>query len=145
MTEQEAMDRVKIHLKRIDECRAAGIMVESDVLKTLATMAQKQIPKKPITIQHPGAVQWKCSCCDVFVMCQQWYCVHCGQKLDWSEKSEDLSDDTKLTAEEFKEKYCNDCGSQRCTGPDTEWFEGCQFKKELLINETGEEKAHGGS
>lgn len=34
----------------------------------------------------------------------------------------------KLTKEEFYEKYCRKCGSQRCDGTETEWFDGCKFK-----------------
>ena len=25
-------------------------------------------------------------------------------------------------------KYCNNCGSQRCEGIHSEWFEGCKYK-----------------
>ena len=37
----------------------------------------------------------------------------------------------KLTVEEFVEKHCHGCGSQRCEGIGTEWFEGCQLRFEL--------------
>ena len=39
----------------------------------------------------------------------------------------------KMTEEEFYHKHCLDCGSQRCEGIGTEWFDGCRFKDELKI------------
>lgn len=33
--------------------------------------------------------------------------------------------------QEFISKYCRNCGSQRCEGIDTEWFEGCGYKEHL--------------
>ena len=40
-----------------------------------------------------------------------------------------------LTKAEFIEKYCHNCGSQRCEGIGTEWFEGCRHKDELTETE----------
>ena len=37
----------------------------------------------------------------------------------------------QINKEEFIKKYCHQCGTQRCEGPDTEWFDGCQMKKFL--------------
>lgn len=37
----------------------------------------------------------------------------------------------KYTEKEFIEKYCCRCGSQRCEGIGTEWFDGCQYKNNL--------------
>lgn len=37
----------------------------------------------------------------------------------------------KLTEKEFIEKYCKKCGSQRCEGIGTDWFDGCQHRYEL--------------
>ena len=39
--------------------------------------------------------------------------------------------DRKLNAEEFYQKYCLNCGSQRCEGIGTDWFEGCVHKDKL--------------
>ena len=36
--------------------------------------------------------------------------------------------DEQLTVEEFVAKYCHNCGSQRCEGIGTEWFDGCRFR-----------------
>lgn len=33
--------------------------------------------------------------------------------------------------EEFTHHYCHNCGSQRCEGVGTPWFEGCQHKERL--------------
>ena len=32
---------------------------------------------------------------------------------------------------EFVQHYCHNCGSQRCEGVGTPWFEGCGYKKHL--------------
>lgn len=32
---------------------------------------------------------------------------------------------------QFIEKYCHNCGSQRCEGISTDWFEGCPHRNEL--------------
>ena len=29
---------------------------------------------------------------------------------------------------QFIEKYCHNCGTQRCEGIGTEWFEGCPYR-----------------
>ena len=33
-----------------------------------------------------------------------------------------------MNDEKFIETYCHNCGSQRCEGIGTEWFEGCKYK-----------------
>lgn len=38
---------------------------------------------------------------------------------------------SKLSTQAFKEKYCINCGSQRCEGIESEWFDGCQHRYEL--------------
>lgn len=40
-----------------------------------------------------------------------------------------------MTKAEYIEKYCRHCGSQRCEGIGTDWFEGCQHKDELTETE----------
>lgn len=37
----------------------------------------------------------------------------------------------KLTEEQFYEKYCQMCGTQRCEGMGTVWFDGCKRRYEL--------------
>lgn len=41
----------------------------------------------------------------------------------------------KLNEEDFVNTYCNNCGSQRCEGIGTPWFEGCKHKQKLYLNE----------
>ena len=45
----------------------------------------------------------------------------------------------KLSAEEFTEKYCRQCGSQRCTDVDSIWFDGCGYKYQLNVIQNGDE------
>ena len=40
-----------------------------------------------------------------------------------------MGDSVNLTKEEFVNKYCNYCGSQRCEGFDSIWLEGCRHWK----------------
>lgn len=49
------------------------------------------------------------------------YCPRCGSKMD----------QPKLTQEEFTSLHCSVCGSQRCDGINSEWFDGCKFKDHL--------------
>ena len=34
-----------------------------------------------------------------------------------------------MNDKQFTETYCLSCGTQRCEGPGTEWFEGCKYKQ----------------
>lgn len=36
-----------------------------------------------------------------------------------------------MNEKQFVETYCHNCGSQRCEGIGTEWFEGCKYKWNL--------------
>ena len=36
--------------------------------------------------------------------------------------------DQELKTIRFISEYCNNCGSQRCEGVNSEWFEGCKYK-----------------
>ena len=51
-----------------------------------------------------------------------------------SKNAEFYTPQEKLSAEEFYEKFCSGCGSQRCEGIGTMWFDGCIYK-ELLKEE----------
>ena len=35
-----------------------------------------------------------------------------------------------MNNKQFIEKYCYNCGTQRCEGIGTEWFDGCHYKLE---------------
>lgn len=36
-----------------------------------------------------------------------------------------------MNDKEFEETYCSNCGTQRCEGIGTDWFDGCKHKQEL--------------
>jgi hypothetical protein len=36
-----------------------------------------------------------------------------------------------MNKEQFVETYCRNCGTQRCEGIDSEWFDGCRLKWNL--------------
>ena len=36
-----------------------------------------------------------------------------------------------MTEKKFIETYCHKCGTQRCEGTGTEWFEGCPYRWNL--------------
>lgn len=54
---------------------------------------------------------------------ENWWC---GELGDY-----EMFRPIKLTQEEFVELHCHNCGSQRCEGIGTEWFDGCKFKEHL--------------
>ena len=33
-----------------------------------------------------------------------------------------------MNNKQFEQTYCSNCGSQRCKGIGTEWFEGCKYR-----------------
>lgn len=45
----------------------------------------------------------------------------------------------KLNRDNFFQKYCLLCGSQRCEGPGSEWFSGCEHKDKLFAIKTPKE------
>ena len=47
-----------------------------------------------------------------------------------------------MNDEKFIETYCNNCGSQRCEGIGTEWFEGCKHKHNHDSYNTSAENEH---
>ena len=55
-------------------------------------------------------------------------------KFDTVDYKSDVPQQEKLSAEEFYDKFCSHCGSQRCEGIGTVWFDGCMYK-ELLKEE----------
>ena len=75
------------------------------------------------------------------------YCGNCGARMDGDgvtvlneelfeklkKTIDNISDTTqkKLSKEEFYDKFCSGCGSQRCEGIGTVWFDGCIYKKFL--------------
>lgn len=41
----------------------------------------------------------------------------------------------KINADQFFEKYCSLCGTQRCEGPGSPMFQGCLYRSELKEDE----------
>lgn len=48
-----------------------------------------------------------------------------GECIDYEPWSPTLSEN------EFIEKYCHNCGTQRCEGIGTPWFDGCERRFEM--------------
>ena len=68
-----------------------------------------------------------------------WYTVFCDECVasvsDYPTEEEAIEAwnmrAQKVSKDEFIEKYCKTCRSQRCEGLDSKWFEGCKFKANL--------------
>lgn len=41
----------------------------------------------------------------------------------------------KLSKKDFIMTYCNNCGSQRCEGIDSDWLDGCKYKNRLKMED----------
>ena len=52
---------------------------------------------------------------------------------DWCGESGNykMFEPIRLTEDEFYRLHCCMCGSQRCEGIGTDWFEGCKYKEHL--------------
>lgn len=69
-----------------------------------------------------------------------WDGLNCAYKIVKSaEAGGEAPETVKLTLKEFRGKYCAMCGSQRCEGPGSEWFSGCEYADELIAIKTPEE------
>lgn len=53
-----------------------------------------------------------------------------GEEIERLKKEEETKP-ASLTVDEFVRLHCHECGTQRCEGIGTEWFDGCQFRFEL--------------
>ena len=56
--------------------------------------------------------------------------IETNQKYQ-DENKQAQENNLKLTEPEFVHKYCSSCGTQRCEGIGTEWFNGCPYRHEL--------------
>ena len=56
--------------------------------------------------------------------------IEANQKYQ-DENKQAQESNLKLTEQEFIHKYCYPCGTQRCEGIGTEWFNGCLYRHEL--------------
>ena len=89
MTNQEAINDLKVILSEITECEESICYitdVDAEPLKLAIKALERQIPKKPIY----GAANIKCPNCEAtllyyFHSFKIDYCDECGQRLDWSE------------------------------------------------------------
>ena len=52
---------------------------------------------------------------------------------------------TLVSDKEFTDKYCRECGSQRCEGVGTEWFDGCAHAFNLASYYLSREKSNDAS
>ena len=93
MTNQEAINDLKVILREITECEESICYitdVDAEPLKLAIKALERQIPKKPIY----GAANIKCPNCEAtllyyFHSFKIDYCDECGQRLDWSEENDE--------------------------------------------------------
>ena len=90
MTESEA-------IKELQEIRPRGGIIpqkRAEALDVAIQALEKQIPKKPVKSENQVvryANTYYCPICNLGITgtnIAKW-CYHCGQKLDWSEESEE--------------------------------------------------------
>ena len=93
MTNQEAINDLKVILSEITECEESICYitdVDAEPLKLAIKALERQIPKKPIY----GAANIKCPNCGATLLYYFYsfkidYCDECGQRLDWSEENDE--------------------------------------------------------
>lgn len=93
MTNQEAINDLKVILSEITECEESICYVtdiDAEPLRLAIKALEKQIPKKPVY----GAANIKCPNCGAtllyyFHSFKIDYCDECGQRLDWSEENDE--------------------------------------------------------
>lgn len=66
-----------------DECIAKGF-----TFKSLIEARERQIPKKPAYQINGLDKSYKCPICGTFAIDE--YCIHCGQKINWSEGEDEV-------------------------------------------------------
>lgn len=74
--------------------RIMAYMLPLSVSERVVEALEKQIPKKPIILEHQKiGLYYRCPICDEYVeipycdydSIELDYCGHCGQAIDWSE------------------------------------------------------------
>lgn len=93
MTNQEAINDLKVILSEITECEESICYItdiDAEPLRLAIKALEKQIPKKPVY----GAANIKCPNCGAtllyyFPSFKIDYCDECGQRLDWSEENDE--------------------------------------------------------
>ena len=92
MTESEAITKLKRKAYRTT-CYGDKVLEHEENLVAIETL-EKQIPKKPIKSENQVVRYvntYYCPICELGITgtnIAKW-CYHCGQKLDWSEESEE--------------------------------------------------------
>ena len=93
MTNQEAINDLKVILSEITECEESICYitdVDAEPLRLAIKALERQIPKKPVY----GAANIKCPNCGATLLYYFYsfkidYCDECGQRLDWSEENDE--------------------------------------------------------
>ena len=93
MTNQEAINDLKVILSEITECEESICYVtdiDAEPLRLAIKALEKQTPKKPVY----GAANIKCPNCGATLLYYFYsfkidYCDECGQRLDWSEENDE--------------------------------------------------------
>lgn len=93
MTNQEAINDLKVILSEITECEESICYItdiDAEPLRLAIKALEKQIPKKPVY----GAANIKCPNCGATLLYYFYsfkidYCDECGQRLDWSEENDE--------------------------------------------------------
>ena len=93
MTNQEAVNDLKVILSEITECEESICYitdVDAEPLRLAIKALERQIPKKPVY----GAANIKCANCGATLLYYFYsfkidYCDECGQRLDWSEENDE--------------------------------------------------------
>ena len=93
MTVSEAIKEVRFNMSTIGLNNKTAKRV-SEAKKIAIQALEKQIPKKPVKSENQVvryANTYYCPICNLGITgtnIAKW-CYHCGQKLDWSEESEE--------------------------------------------------------
>lgn len=93
MTNQEAINDLKVILSEITECEESICYItdiDAEPLRLAIKALEKRIPKKPVY----GAANIKCPNCGATLLYYFYsfkidYCDECGQRLDWSEENDE--------------------------------------------------------
>ena len=92
MTNQEAINDLKVILSEITECEESICYItdiDAEPLRLAIKALEKQIPKKPIVSDDIICP----NCSTILIYCLHTseidYCDKCGQRLNWSEENDE--------------------------------------------------------
>lgn len=116
----------------------------SDVIYNVTVANVKEIKQghwKVIKRPYPMSTKYQCSVCGEILSQPYKHCPECTALCSTRFHNEEPIENRimevygvdayEYNEEEFVEHFCHNCGSQRCEGVGTEWFEGCQYKEHL--------------